>query len=115
MEKLLSSKQDSLPNQYFHEENTHSNPTGIKEQTFFLKAFELIKTLTINFSEEPAELTIFKFIQISVNFWNKVISSPQNEEMKYSMETFDEKSDEFVHIINQQQAKIFQNSVSLEE
>jgi hypothetical protein len=46
--------------------------------------------------------TIFYFIQLSVNFWNKVILPPQNEETKYSIEILSEGAVYCLNIINQQ-------------
>jgi hypothetical protein len=119
METLLS-EQDSAPNQSFPEENALSDPNEINEQTFFLKAFELIQTLPIRLDEELYGFAIFKFIQISVNFWNQIIPKPQNEEMKYSLETFEKKSNEFAHFIHNftiqnGETKYSQNSNSIDE
>jgi hypothetical protein len=48
---------------------------------------------------------IYDFIQISVNFWNKVIPCPQNDETKYSIEQFSEGAKFYSQIINDYHSK----------
>jgi hypothetical protein len=126
-ETLQSAKQNFLSTQSSQEDNTQFTSIEINERTFFAQALELIQILPISFQDEPYELSIFKFIQISVKFWKKVIPLPQNEETKYSIQILDERSNDFANIINRQSNQDnsnehlphsndnFQNSNSLEE
>jgi hypothetical protein len=60
-----------------------------------------MQTLPIIFNQENIPKAISDFIEISVNFWNKVLPPLQNAEIKFSPEIFSERADYYSHIINQ--------------
>jgi hypothetical protein len=95
-----SSKQISDSKQSSQQENFQINSSESSENIFFRNAFELIQALSNSFSSEDITKTIYNFIEISVNFWKKVIP-PQNEETKYSMEALSEGVEYFSNLINQ--------------
>jgi hypothetical protein len=94
-------EQNSVSNQSLEEDNSQTSSAESLEQMFLPQTFELIQTLPISFTDEPIGFQIFKFIQVSVNFWSRIIPRSQNEEAKYPMETLSEGAEYFAYIINQ--------------
>jgi hypothetical protein len=77
-----------------------SLPVDLSEITFFKQASNLIQSLKVGFFREPVHQAVYRFLQLSVHFWKKIIPPPENEKTLYTINQLSDSSDYFAQVVS---------------